>query len=131
MWILVPVANEVLCNLQHPAQNNRMQYRNSIIKETIAILFVFPGSMQKILLAKNARSWTPTDTQTHHNQRVRRSKERAGVARRVPNMPREENIQKESLHLRTARSSWSRPLYQKRCILRWELCPTVNAFQHN
>jgi hypothetical protein len=49
MWILDPVANEELYNPQYPiAQNSCMQYKKYIIKDTIGILFVFTGSMQKI-----------------------------------------------------------------------------------
>lgn len=48
MWILDPVANEKLYNLQYPiAQNSRMQYKKSIIKGAIGMLFVFTGNTQK------------------------------------------------------------------------------------
>lgn len=50
MWVLDPVANEVLYNLTYPiAQNSRMQYKKYIIKGTIGMLFVFTGKRDDLL----------------------------------------------------------------------------------
>lgn len=100
MWILDPVANEELYNPQYPiAQNSCMQYKKYIIKDTIGILFVFTGSMQKIWFAKKARSWAPTGTQSHQSHRVTRITLPvwSGDWKQAPNVSREENIWKENL----------------------------------
>lgn len=69
MWILDPVANEGLYNLQYPiAQNSRMQYKKYIIRGTIGMLFVFTGNTQKIGLSKKVRSWAPAGTGNHQSQ---------------------------------------------------------------
>lgn len=60
MWVLDPVANEVLYNLTYPiAQNSRMQYKKYIIKGTIGMLFVFTGSTQKRWPSEKVGSWFP------------------------------------------------------------------------
>lgn len=53
-----------------------------------------------------------------------------GDWKQVPNVPREEHIQKESL-LEEGCKIFKEQDSPPETVLHWELCPSVNEFKHN